>query len=211
MIRPAPNSTLRFPPTVTIVRQRLSGETVMRRSLIAAVLCTLPCAPLGAQQTGTTITLTVSPSFVNFDDFGGSFGAAVARLSISRDFSRMTGGELSVFALAPLGGASSQPGCVIGSPCQSRSTPSLLSGALTSVFGYAGESGLRAALGVGGVVASGGEGLRRRSSLAGLVGLDWIPRTNNRFAPTFAVRLVQLSTPIAGARQLLLPGVGLTF
>lgn len=179
--------------------------------LVAVLVVTLPNTTVSAQETGTTITLTVSPSFVSFDQFGGNFGAAVARLSVSRDFSRMTGGEISVFALAPLGGASSQPGCAIGSPCLTRSTPSLLSGVLTSVFGYAGESGLRAALGIGAVGASGGEGLKRRMSAAGVVGLDWLPRTNNRFAPTFALRLVQLSAPIAGARQLLLPGIGLAF
>lgn len=180
--------------------------------LFVALLATMfPHTPLGAQETGTTVTLTVSPSFVSFDGFGGSFGAVVARLSVSRDFTRMTGGEVSAFTLAPLGGASSQPGCTVGSTCQSRSTPSVLSGVLTSLFVYAGETGLRAAAGVGAVGASGGQGLENRSSVAGLVGLDWVPRSNNRFAPTFAVRLVQLSRPIAGARQLLLPGIGLSF
>jgi hypothetical protein len=82
---------------------------------------------------------------------------------------------------------------------------------LTSLFAYAGETGLRAAVGIGAVGASGGEGLGNRSSVAGVVGLDWVPRSNNRFAPTFAIRLVQLSSPIAGARQLLLPGIGLSF
>lgn len=178
--------------------------------LLIAVLVMVPRASIGAQETGTTVTLTVSPSFVSFDGFGGSFGAVVARLSVSRDFNRMTGGEVSAFTLAPLGGASSQPGCTVGSTCQSRSTPSVLSGALTSLFVYAGETGLRAAAGIGAVGASGG-GLGNRSSVAGVIGLDWVPRSNNRFAPTFAIRLLQLSSPIAGARQLLLPGLGLTF
>ena len=179
--------------------------------LVAVFAAMLPHTLLGAQETGTTVTLTVSPSFVNFDGFGGGFVAVVARLSISRDFTRMTGGEISAFTLAPLGGASSQPGCTVGSSCQSRSTPSVLSGVLTSLFAYAGGTGLRAAVGIGAVGASGGEGLAHRSSVAGLVGLDWVPRGNNRFTPTFAIRLVQLASPIAGARQLLLPGIGLSF
>ncbi len=179
--------------------------------LVASLFIALPESPVSAQETGTTVTLTVSPSVVSFDGFGGSFAAAVVRLSISRDFTRLTGGEISAFTLAPLGGASAQPGCPVGSACQSRSTPSALSGFLTSMFAYAGESGLRASAGVGAVTASGGEGFRHRSSLAGLVGLDWVPRSDNRFAPTFAIRLVQLASPIAGARQLLLPGVGLSF
>lgn len=184
---------------------------VLSPFLAAFVAALLPHTALGAQETGTTVTLTVSPSFVSFDGFGGSFGAVVARLSISRDFTRVTGGEVSAFTLAPLGGASSQPGCTVGSTCQSRSTPSVLSGVLMSLFAYAGETGLRAAAGVGVVGATGGEGLGNRSSVAGVIGLDWLPRSNNRFAPTFAIRLVQLSSPIAGARQLLLPGIGLSF
>lgn len=180
--------------------------------LAAAVFAAmLPHPALGAQETGTTVTLTVSPSFVNFDGFGGGFGAVVARLSVSRDFTRITGAEISAFTLVPLGGASSQPGCTVGSTCQSRSTPSVLSGALTSLFVYTGETGLRAAAGIGAVGASGGEGLGNRSSVAGVIGLDWVPRSANRFAPTFAIRIVQLSSPIAGARTLLLPGVGLSF
>lgn len=171
----------------------------------------LPHPALGAQETGTTVTLTVSPSFVNFPGTGGHFGAAVARLSVSRPFTRMTGGEISVFALAPLGGADAQPGCPQGTKCISTSTPSLLSGVLASLFAYAGESPLRLSAGIGAVGASGGEGFENRSSLAGLAGVDWVPRTNNQFAPTFGIRIVQLSSPIAGARTLLLPGMGLSF
>ena len=178
---------------------------------LVAILVAVPNVPLHAQDTETTVTLTVSPSFVNFDGFGGGFGAVVTRLSVSRGFTRFTGGEVSAFALAPLGAATSQPGCVVGGTCEARSTPSLLTGLLTSVFGYAGETGLRASAGAGVVGATGGEGLDNRSCLAGVVGLDWEPRSNNRFAPTFAFRLVQLARPIAGARQLLLPGVGLSF
>ena len=179
--------------------------------LVAVMFAAVPNIQLGAQETGTTVTLTVSPTFVSFSGFGGSFGAAVARLSVSRGFTRLTGGEASAFVLAPLGSASSQPGCVVGGSCQARTTPSLLSGLLTSMYGYAGETGLRASAGIGVVGASGGEGLGNRSSFAGVLGLDWVPQTDNRFAPTFAFRLVQLASPIAGARQLLLPGVGLSF
>jgi hypothetical protein len=191
-----------------------SGGTVLRilsPLLVAVFAAILPHTPLGAQETGTTVTLTVGPSFVNFPGAGGHFGAAVARLSVSRDFSRMTGGEISAFALAPLGGASAQPGCPQGTKCLSTSTPNLLSGVLASLFVYAGESPLRMSVGVGAVGASGGEGFENRSSVAGLAGLDWLPRTNSQFAPTLAIRIVQLSSPIAGARTLLLPGLGLSF
>src|SRR5262245_21063784 len=75
---------LRFPVRVTIVRQRSFGGTVLRSIslvLAAVVLVAVPNNRLSAQENETTVTLTVGPSFV---DFGfGSFGAAVARLSIS--------------------------------------------------------------------------------------------------------------------------------
>jgi hypothetical protein len=164
-----------------------------------------------AQETNTTISLTVSPSFVNFEGWGGSFGAAVIRLSVSRDFTQTVGGEFNAFTLTPMGGASAQPGCAIGTPCQSRTTPSALYGVMPSLYSWLGGSDLRVTAGAGYVGAGGGEGLGHRSSVAGLLGLDWVPRGNNRLVPTLALRIVQLGSPIAGARQLLLPGVGISF
>lgn len=177
--------------------------------LAAVMLVSVPNAQLGAQDHETTVTLTVGPGFVDFEF--GSFGAAVARLSVSRGFTRRTGGELSTFVLAPLGKASAQPGCIPGAVCETRTTPSVLFGQLASVFADAGETGLRATVGGGAVGSAGSEGFKNRSSLAGLVGLDWIPRSDNRLAPTFSLRFLQLASPIAGARQLLLPGVGFSF
>ena len=177
--------------------------------LAAAMLVAAPNDRLGAQDNETTVTLSVGPSFVDFEF--GSFGAAVARLSISRGFTRRTGGELSTFVLAPLGRASAQPGCIPGASCETRTTPSLLFGQLASLYADAGESGLRATIGGGAVGSAGSEGFESRSSFAGLVGFDWIPRSNNRFAPTVSFRFLQLARPIAGARQLLLPGIGFSF
>jgi hypothetical protein len=182
----------------------------MRRFLILASLVA-SATPAMAQEEGTTVTLSVGPSFVNFVSFGGSFPAAVAQLNVSRPFTRLTGGEVSMFALAPLGAASAVPDCLPMASCVSTTTPSLLTGALVSVFGYAGETGLRASLGGGAAFAAGGEGFPNRSTPAGVVGLDWLPQSNNRFVPTLSVRLVYLTSPMAGARQLLLPGLGLRF
>jgi len=184
----------------------------MRRSIVLAMLVAMvPCDAARAQERRTSVALTVSPSFVNFELFGGSFGAAVGGISISRNVSRLAGGELSGFALAPLGGASAQPGCPVGTPCQSRSTPSLLSGLLASALWYVGESGFQASLGAGVATASGGEGLEHTSSAAGSVGLAWTPRRSSGLAPTLGVRVVHLASPIAGARTLLLPGIGVSF
>lgn len=178
-------------------------------SLLFASLVTIPAA--SDAQEGTTISLTVSPSFVNFDGWGGSFGAGVIQLSIRRDFTRAVGAELTAFTLAPAGGATDIPGCVVGSPCITRSTPNMLFGVMPSVFTWVGGSDFRLTGGVGFVGAAGGEGFENRSSLAGLLGIDWVPRSRNRMVPTLALRVVQLSSPIAGARQLLLPGVGISF
>ena len=183
----------------------------MSRFLVLVLLVAmLPRDVVRAQENRTSVALTVSPSFVNFERFGGSFGAAVAGLSISRNLSPALGGELSVFALVPLGGASAQPGCPVGTTCQSRATPNLLSGLLASALFHVGESGVQASLGAGIAAASGGEGLEHTSSAAGSVGLGWTPRGNG-LAPTLAVRIVQLASPLAGARTLLLPGIGLSF
>lgn len=185
----------------------------MTRSLIRCLagLSLLAAVPVAAQDTGTRVTLTVSPGFVDFAGYGGGFPAAVARLSVSRDFSRYTGVELAGFVLAPMGGASAMADCVAGFSCISTSTPNLLSGGLVSGYVFAGDSPLRLSAGGGVVNASGGEGFGRRSTGALLFGIDLVPRTSNRFAPTVGIRVLQLASPLAGARQLILPGVGLSF
>ena len=179
--------------------------------LTSAALIAFAQRSLAAQHTRTIITLTVSPTYVNFPDVGGHLGAAAARLGVSRDFTRLAGAEVSAFALAPLGGVAAQPGCPQGTKCISLATPNLVSGVLTSLFAYAGESGLRFSAGVGTVGASGGEGFENRSSVALLAGADWIPRTTSRFAPTLGIRVIGLSSPVAGARHLVLPGAGVRF
>jgi hypothetical protein len=185
----------------------------MSRSSFAAILfaslVTIPAA--SRAQEGTTVSLTVGPSVVNFTGFGGSLGAAVMQLSVRRDFTRSVGGELTVFTVAPTGGYSAIPGCVQGSPCETRSTPNVLFGVMPSVYNWLGGTNLRLSAGGGFAGAAGGEGFEHRNTLAGLLGIDWVPRSRNRMVPTFAFRVVQLSRPIAGARQLLLPGVGLAF
>jgi hypothetical protein len=178
-------------------------------SFLLASCVTVPAA-LYAQD-ATTVSVTVSPSFVNFSGWGGSFGAAVIQLSIRRDFSRTFGGEFTAFTLTPMGGATSIPGCVPGGVCETRSTPNMLFGVMPSVYSWIAGSDLRLSGGVGFAGAAGGEGFENRSSLAGLLGIDWVPRSRNRMVPTLALRVVQLSSPIAGARQLLLPGVGISF
>jgi hypothetical protein len=182
---------------------------MLRSSSILAFIALIAAQPLSAQENETVVTLSVGPSFVDFEF--GSFGAAVARLSVSRGFSRRTGGELSTFAFAPLGKATAQPGCIPGATCETRSTPSLLLGQLASLYADVGDTGLRGTLGLGAVTSTGSEGYENRSSSAGLLGVDWVPKSNNRFAPTFSIRFLQLNKPIAGARQLILPGIGFSF
>ena len=182
------------------------------RALVSLVTVLTLLAPRAqAQDKETVITLSVAPSVIDFGEFGGPFPAGAIRLGASTTFTTVLGAEASAFAIAPLGGQTSMPGCVPGGSCQVRSSPSLLSGFLASLLITAGESGLRGAIGGGSVSAQGGEGFSRRSTVAGVIGLDWVPRTNNRLVPTLSIRLMQLSAPVAGARQVLLPGVGLRF
>jgi len=155
--------------------------------------------------------LNSSPGFVNFAGYGGTFASAVARLSVSRAFSPRAGAELAAFAVSPLGAASIEPSCVPGGACQSIMSPSLLSGVMASGYAFLGETRLRTALGGGLVTASGGEGIAQRNSGAVMVGVDLVPRRTRSLTPTIGVRVLHLTRPVAGARQLVLPGVGFTF
>ena len=178
-------------------------------ALLIAALVTIPATSRAQEE--TSISLTVSPSLVDFSGFGGSFGASVIQLTVRRDFTRSIGGELTAFTLAPMGGSTAIPGCVPGSPCETRSTPNLLFGIMPAMYTWVGGSNLRLSAGAGYAAAAGGEGFANRSTPAALLGIDWVPKSRNRLVPTFALRVVQLSRPIAGARQLLLPGVGIAF
>ena len=190
---------------------RLPLPRIVTRLPVIVLMVVLHAAPLLAQDSRTIRTLTAGPSFVNFDEYGGSFGAAVAWFSIDRVSERLLGSEFAFFLLAPLGGASIQADCPAGVVCESKATPGLLYGGLFSGLARGGESGLRAAFGLGAVGAAGGEGLENRSSITGHVGLDWVAGGSGRYALTVTVRLLLLTSPIAGARQVLLPGIGVTF
>jgi hypothetical protein len=188
-------------------------SSVAVRYLLGTACAVLAAAPAAAQEgLETRVTLTVSPTFVDFAGFGGGFGALAAQLQVSRYFSANVGGEVTAFAIVPGGKAVIDVACPVGATnCASRSTPSMLSGFLTSAFGFLGGTGFRASAGVGGVKADGGEGLPVTTSLAGALGLDWVSQGNSRWSPTVGIRAVRLARPIAGARNLVLPGVGLTF
>jgi hypothetical protein len=179
--------------------------------LVVAQFTILPHERLNAQENRTTRTLTVGATWVAFEDYGGSIAAALAQFSIDRGYSQVLGWELSTFALVPLGGASAIPECPPGVPCQTRSTPSLLFGGFGSLIARGGEDGLRAVLGIGPVWSTGGEGLANSSSFAGIVGIDWVAPGKSKRALTLSARLVFLDSPIAGARLLFLPGLGLSF
>jgi hypothetical protein len=84
-------------------------------------------------------------------------------------------------------------------------------GQLASLYADASNTGLRGTIGVGAITSTGSEGYNNSSSTAGLLGVDWEPKSNSRFAPTFSFRFLQLNKPIAGARQLILPGIGFSF
>ena len=193
------------------IRRSLTLQRASSPLLFLALLAFASAVPARAQQGRTIRTLTVGPSAVNFDDYGGSIGAAVAWFSLARVSERLLGSEGAFFMMVPLGGASAVPDCIPQQPCQTRSTPSVLYGALVSGLANAGQGGLRAAFGLGAVGASGGEGLENRSSITGHVGLDWVARGSGKYVLTVTARLLLLASPIAGARQVFLPGIGVTF
>jgi hypothetical protein len=148
---------------------------------------------------------------VDFEGWGGSLGAVLAQFSLDRGFRDVVGGELGAFALVPLGGSSAIPGCPVGLPCETRTTPNLLFGVNGSLLARAGDTGLRAAIGVGPVWATGGEGLPESVAWSALLGLDWVANSKGRFALTLSARALLLETSLAGATYLFLPGIGVTF
>lgn len=162
-------------------------------------------------QSRTAIALTLGPSFIQFDGFGSSLGAAVAQVRLTRELTSHTGAEVTAFSLVPLGAVSVTPTCLPQAQCESRTTPNQLNGGFASAFVDVGESPLRVSAGYGYVSAVGGQGSGARSSGAWQVGLDWSRQRQSGLSFSAGVRALHLATPLYGARQLLLPGVGVSF
>jgi hypothetical protein len=184
----------------------------LHRSILAVLLfatASVPCERLHAQENRTTRTLTVGATVVDFADVGGTIPAVLTQFSIDRGYSQVLGYELSAFLLVPLGGATAIPECIPNVPCETRSTPSLLFGGFGSLIARGGDAGLRAALGIGPVWSTGGEGLSNSSSFAGIVGVDWVAAGSR--ALTLSARLIFLESAIGGARLLFMPSIGVTF
>jgi hypothetical protein len=186
----------------------------MRRSLAglaSLVLLTAGSTAASAQVGETRVSFVLSPTLVDFAGFGGGMGAVAAQLRVTRYFTTTTGGEISTFALLPLGGAASEPSCVPGGSCQSRQTPNMVQGALVSALSEFGETGFRGSIGGGVANATGMKGPGARTSAVGSFGLEWVPSGKSSLTPTFSVRVLQLASPLAGMRQLFLPGIGFAF
>jgi len=178
---------------------------------LAMAVASPPSSTAWAQRPTTRVSLAVGGSFVNFSDVGGRMGAGVGQVAITRHSSGGYGVELAGFGVAPWGAVSVQPTCLPDSSCDTRSTPSLLTGATLSPTARLGSSGLWVAGGACLLMAAGGEGLRRRTSLAGTLSLRWMPPRDRRIVPTVGVRLVRLARNVAGARLLVLPTAGVAF
>jgi hypothetical protein len=182
----------------------------------ASFLFALAAVPVLAQEGETRISLVVSPTRLDFaPGFGGGAGGVSAELRVTRYFSRAVGAQVSALGVMAASQSAALGLCVPGATnCVSeRRSPSALWGGLVSGIGVLGETGLRASLGAGGFRAAGyreGTSTSAGSSALGL-GAEWVPSGSSRFTPTLGVRAIFLATPIAGMRQIYLPGVGVTF
>ncbi|MEP7381072.1 MAG: hypothetical protein ABI910_05260 [Gemmatimonadota bacterium] len=190
----------------------------MPRSSFAAVvvsgllaLSALLALPGAAQRPATSVTVTTALSYVDFDSFGGVFGAFVGQVAIARRLSGAVGVEWSAFALAPGGSATADVACQEDQRCTSPSTPSALVGTLLAPVVELGTSGIRVSAGGGIVRATGGSGFAHRSSIASALAMEWRPRTRSRISPSAGVRLVNFAQPVGGARYVVIPGIGVSF
>jgi hypothetical protein len=180
-----------------------------RSSLLLSVTLLLLAPSAGmAQQRPTRVSLTAGLTSVDFGTWGGRLGSAVAQLGVTRSVSQAAGVDLVSFAVAPAGGVSVTPACVQGGVCESRETPSLFAGAVLAPHLRLGASPLRVAAGGGYVRAIGGAGGGGRATAATMLSVEWRPSSRGRLAPSIGVRWLRFASPVMGARQLILPGMG---
>jgi hypothetical protein len=179
--------------------------------LLALALVLLPARVTWAQTPATRVALTVSLTVVDFSTFGGRFGAGTGQVVLSHAVGATRGFDVAAFGVVPGGGASTDAACVQGIRCESRATPSLLTGLAVAPYLRVADGGVRLSAGAAVVRAVGGTGGDRRTTPAAVLGIDWLPRGPGRLAPTVGVRLLRFTSTMMGARQLVLPGVGLAF
>ncbi len=171
----------------------------------------LSARALGAQRPATTLTLSTALSTVNFAGIGGRFGAIVAQGTLARRITDAVGVEINGFALVPGGSAVADPSCLPSQPCESYSTPSSIVGSLVGPVIGVGTSGVRLSASAGFARTTGGSGFSPLSSGAGSLAIEWRIRPRSRVSPSAGLRLVTVVHPLAGARHLFLPGLGVTF
>jgi hypothetical protein len=133
-------------------------------------------------------------------------------MSLSRNVTTSTGAELSLIAVGLLGGAISEPVCpAVGQCTGGADTPSVFSAAILSAYSFVAASPLRLSGGIGYLRSTGGYGFDHDAAAAAVIGIELVPRSTRSWLPTIGVRVAQLARPAGGARQLILPGVGLVF
>lgn len=181
--------------------------------LVSSLSLVFVSAPrtIAAQPSATSLTLSTMLSTVNFDEIGGRFGAIVVQGTLARRLRDGVGVEVNGFALVPGGGATADPSCLPSGPCRSYSTPSSIVGALVGPTLNVGPSGLRLSVSAGVARATGGDGFSPRATGAGAAAIEWAMRPQSRFSPSAGLRVATLRHRLAGARLLLLPGLGVTF
>jgi hypothetical protein len=185
---------------------------VLRSTLLLALaLVLLPTRVTWAQAPATRVALTVSLTTVDFSTFGGRFGAGAGQIALSHAVGATQGFDVAAFGVVPGGQASVDAACVQGTRCESRATPSLLTGLLVAPYVRVTDADVRLSAGAAVVRAVGGAGGDRRTTPAAVLSIDWLPRRRGRLAPTVGVRLLRFTSTMMGARQLVLPGVGLAF
>lgn len=180
------------------------------RTLLPLLLIALSAQTIESQQK-TSVAFTVGPGSVRFSNFGSRTITMVAQVSVTRDVAKRTAAELSAFTAVPLQVMSVTPGCLPNSLCQSRTTPSALVGGLASALLQMGDSPLRLSAGVGRLGARGMEGPGAVATNVFQLGLEWSQEREGGMRMTAGTRAIQFATPVSGARQLILSGVGLRF
>lgn len=166
---------------------------------------------IAAQPPATSLTVSTMFSTVNFDGIGGRFGAVVVQGTLARRLHDGVAMEVNGFALVPGGSATADPSCLPPGPCRSVSTPSSIVGALVGPAVDLGIAGLRLSVSAGVARAVGGDGFSPRGTGAGAAALEWRMRPRSRVTPSAGLRVAALRHRLAGARLLLLPGLGVTF
>lgn len=143
--------------------------------------------------------------------WGGAIPAGVIAARANVIATSRWGVGLSARVITPTGGHLAIPSCIQSFPCVTYQSPEALYNASAQIAVATQNRKFRASLGAGFISAQNQSGVTNANSPTVEAGVEYALFPTHRVSPVVNIYLQRLTREVAGARTLVLPGVGVVF